>query len=89
MPCQNFVNYAQDVKVLIYESTLDQGMEEEALRKKHSTSHQALQVATKCRAWRTILTHFSMRYVKIGLVPQKHLENQILIAFDHMRLSIS
>ena len=89
LPCQNFINYGQGVKVLIHEATLEDGMEEDALSKKHTTTSQAIKIGKKCKAWRTILTHFSTRYNKIAEVPKNHLQTKTLIALDHMRLAIS
>ena len=37
----------------------------QALKKKHSTSEEALQVAAAAGAYRTVLTHFSQRYPKV------------------------
>ena len=38
VPCNNLKNYAQTAKVLIHEATLQVGMEEDAARKRHSTT---------------------------------------------------
>ena len=89
LPCQNFINYGQGSKVLIHEATLEDGLEKDALLKKHTTTSQAVKIGEKCKAWRTILTHFSQRYQKIAQVPSNHLQTKTLIAFDHMRLSLS
>ena len=37
LPCQNFTNYGQGVKVMIHEATFEDSMAEDALIKKHST----------------------------------------------------
>ena len=66
LPCQNLINYGQGVRVMIHEATLGDGMEEDAIVKKHTTTSQAIRIAQKCNAWRTILTHFSPRYQKIA-----------------------
>ena len=42
VPCQNLKNYAQTVRLLIHEATLQDGMEEDAARKMHTTTGQAL-----------------------------------------------
>lgn len=34
-PNQNYLNYCQDVTLLIHEATLENGMEEDAARKNH------------------------------------------------------
>ena len=44
LPCQNFINYGQGVKVMIHEATLEDGMEEDAVMKKHSTTSQAIKI---------------------------------------------
>ena len=75
--------------MLIHEATLQDGMEADALAKKHTTTGQAIQVGQKCGAWRTILTHFSPRYQKIAEVTDLHLQAKALIAFDHLRVSCS
>ena len=40
----------------------------QAMKKRHSTTAEALQVAEEMRAHRTVLTHFSSRYPKVGIV---------------------
>ena len=65
VPCQNLINYAKNCKVLIHESSLETGLEKDAFQKRHSTAAQALQVSRKVKAWRTIFTHFSVRYPKM------------------------
>ena len=89
LPCQNLQNYGQDVKVLIHECTLQTGMEEDAFKKKHTTTKQAIEIGKKINAWRTILTHFSPRYQKVAEINETHIESKTLVAFDHMRISFS
>ena len=62
VPCNNLRNYAQTAKLLIHEATLQDGMEEDAMRKMHTTTGQALRIGIEQGVWRTILTHFSPRY---------------------------
>jgi ribonuclease Z len=38
LPCQNLINYASNCKVLIHEATLEDGLEQDALHKKHTTT---------------------------------------------------
>jgi len=64
-------------------------MEQDALFKKHTTMGQAINIGLKCNAWRTVLTHYSPRYQKIAETSDNHLETKTMIAFDHMRLSLS
>ena len=64
-------------------------MEREAVTKKHTTTSQATNIAQLSNAWRTIVTHFSTRYNKTGEITQQHHKTKTLVAFDHMRLSMS
>jgi len=41
-PCQNFINYALGASLLIHEATLEGGMEEDAKKKKHTTTLEAM-----------------------------------------------
>ena len=38
LPCQNFINYAKGCSLMIHEATLAKGMEEDAQKKKHTTT---------------------------------------------------
>lgn len=52
---------------LVHEATFDTNQAEEAVRRKHCTTSEALQVAKRMQARGTILTHFSQRYPAIGM----------------------
>ena len=88
-PCQNFVNYAQGASILIHEATLGAGMEEEAKAKKHTSTQEALDVIAQTKPWRAILTHFSPRYKHLSEILPGHKELKVMIAVDHLRLSLS
>ena len=45
--------------MLIHEATFGDDKQEEAVNKRHSTIGEALGVATRMGAYRTVLTHFS------------------------------
>ena len=64
-------------------------MEEDAEKKKHTTTAQAIEIGRKCGVWRTVLTHFSPRYQKIAEISDRHMQNKVLVAFDHMRVRLS
>ncbi|CAK9117753.1 unnamed protein product [Durusdinium trenchii] len=49
---------------VIHEATFEAAMEEDALRKGHSTSVMAARFTAACEAKRLILSHFSARYAK-------------------------
>ncbi|KIW70114.1 hypothetical protein, variant [Phialophora macrospora] len=64
-PSENFCDIGADSDVLVHEATFDDGMEGDAMAKKHSTTGEAVGVALGMRAKNLILTHFSQRYQKI------------------------
>ena len=72
--------------MIIHEATLQKGMENEACSKKHTTTSEALALIDEIKPWRSILTHFSCRYVKIAEILPEHTKLKVMIAFDHMRL---
>lgn len=89
LPCQNLINYATNCRVLIHEATFQEGLEVDALIKKHTTTTQAVEIAKLSNAWRTVLTHFSPRYQKVAELTENEMDPHTLIAFDHMRVSFS
>eukprot|EP00941_MAST-03F_sp_MAST-3F-sp1_P004424 g4424.t1 len=64
-PCDALVRAGKNATLLIHEATFEDGMQVEALKKKHSTVTEAIDVSRKMGAFRTILTHFSARYPNI------------------------
>lgn len=67
-PSKNFAETAYNADLLIHEATFADGMEADAVLKRHCTVGEALQVAKNMNAKTTILTHFSQRYPKIPLL---------------------
>ena len=71
---------------------VEDGMEEEAVLKRHSTVGEAIDIAVAMKAKALILTHFSQRYPKIpsinldGRDENTLRELTITIAFDFMKL---
>lgn len=63
-PCQNLVQAGHDATVLLHEATFEDDMQPEALKKKHSTTQEAITVGEGMEARFTMLTHFSQRYPK-------------------------
>ena len=47
-----------------------------------------MDIVEKVKPWRTILTHFSSRYQKVGEILPRHKDLKVMIAFDHMRLEV-
>ena len=62
-PCANIRDAAKECTLLIHEATFENGLEHEALTKKHSTTAEALEIGSS--AYLNILTHFSQRYPKV------------------------
>lgn len=71
--------------LLVHEATMEDGLEEEARKKKHSTTSEAIEVGRAMGAKFTLLTHFSQRYAKIPLFNDKF-SASVGIAFDNMRV---
>ncbi|XP_021561714.1 zinc phosphodiesterase ELAC protein 2 isoform X2 [Carlito syrichta] len=85
MPCEALVQMGKDATLLIHEATLEDGLEEEAREKTHSTTSQAISVGMRMNAEFIMLNHFSQRYAKIPLF-SPDFNNKVGIAFDHMKL---
>lgn len=64
-PCERFIKAGKGVDILLHEATFENGEEENAANKKHSTVGQALEVARGMGARKLLLTHFSQRYPNI------------------------
>uniref|UniRef100_A0A8D1CBJ1 Zinc phosphodiesterase ELAC protein 2 n=1 Tax=Sus scrofa TaxID=9823 RepID=A0A8D1CBJ1_PIG len=87
MPCEALVQMGKDATLLIHEATLEDGLEEEAVEKTHSTTSQAIGVGMRMHAEFILLNHFSQRYAKIPLFSPDFNE-KVGIAFDHMKVSL-
>ncbi|XP_045149400.1 zinc phosphodiesterase ELAC protein 2 isoform X2 [Echinops telfairi] len=86
MPCEALVQMGKDATLLIHEATLEDGLEEEAVEKTHSTTSQAIGVGMRMNAEFIMLNHFSQRYAKIPLFSPDFNE-KVGIAFDHMKVT--
>lgn len=64
-PCRQLVTAGMHASLLIHEATFDDSMADDAVKKKHSTVGEALEVARQMRAKEVVLTHFSQRYPKL------------------------
>eukprot|EP01130_Rhizamoeba_saxonica_P012824 TRINITY_DN5452_c0_g1_i2.p1 TRINITY_DN5452_c0_g1~~TRINITY_DN5452_c0_g1_i2.p1 ORF type:complete len:400 (-),score=81.66 TRINITY_DN5452_c0_g1_i2:187-1386(-) len=86
-PCNTLVNAGKNADLLIHEATFENGMEDDAIAKYHSTTHEAIDVANRMEAKYLIMNHFSQRYPKIPLFDW-NLPN-VGIAFDLMTVHLS
>uniref|UniRef100_A0A8C5ALW3 Zinc phosphodiesterase ELAC protein 2 n=1 Tax=Gadus morhua TaxID=8049 RepID=A0A8C5ALW3_GADMO len=87
MPCEAFVGIGKNATLLIHEATLEDGLEEEAVEKRHSTTSQAIAMGMKMNAEFIMLNHFSQRYAKIPLF-SPDFTDRVGISFDHMKVSM-
>ena len=89
-PCPALERAGADCTLLIHEATFDSALAHQAVQKRHSTISEAIGVATKMRAYRTILTHFSQRYAKLpaGIELEGPAASAIMIAFDGMTVAL-
>jgi ribonuclease Z len=87
-PCPEAARLAGDADVLLYDSTLAPGAEQEAEDKGHSTSRQAAVLAKEAGAKRLVLTHISSRYTDVRqlLTGLEGLHDDVVIARDLMEL---
>ncbi|XP_005399395.1 PREDICTED: zinc phosphodiesterase ELAC protein 2 isoform X1 [Chinchilla lanigera] len=85
MPCEALVQMGKDATLLIHEATLEDGLEEEAVEKTHSTTSQAIGVGMRMNSGFIMLNHFSQRYAKIPLF-SPDFNDRVGIAFDHMQV---
>ncbi|XP_067403847.1 zinc phosphodiesterase ELAC protein 2 isoform X2 [Emydura macquarii macquarii] len=85
MPCEALIRMGKNTTLLIHEATLEDGLEEQAIEKRHSTTSQAIAVGMKMNAEFIMLNHFSQRYAKVPLFSADFTE-RVGIAFDHMRM---
>jgi len=102
-PSRNFAREAYNADILIHEATFADGMEADAVVKRHCTAGEALMVGRDMNAKTTILTHFSQRYPKIPVMQTNDKKNQtttdssamnsssmrVIHAFDFMTITPS
>jgi ribonuclease Z len=55
---------AKVATLLVHEATFTDDLQDAAIAKRHSTTSEALGVAAAAGAYRTLLTHFGMRYFR-------------------------
>ncbi|KAM4691183.1 zinc phosphodiesterase ELAC protein 2 [Rhinophrynus dorsalis] len=87
MPCDALVQMGKNATLLIHEATLEDGLEEEAIEKTHSTTSQAIDIGMKMNADFIMLNHFSQRYAKLPLF-SNDFSDKVGISFDHMRIRL-
>ena len=87
MPSRKLADMGRGSDLLIHEATMEDGMEDEARIKTHSTTSQAIEVGRWMEAKFILLTHFSQRYSRIPVMTSAAFETNrsiVGVAFDHM-----
>jgi ribonuclease Z len=89
-PCPEGATLARDAELLLHDSTLAAGDEQEAGQKGHSTSRQAAVLAKEAGVKRLVLTHISSRYTDARelLRGLEGLHDEVIVARDLMELSV-
>ncbi|KAH8176305.1 beta-lactamase superfamily protein [Sarocladium implicatum] len=86
-PSDNFADACKGAHLLIHESTFDNEDSKHAKEKNHSTISDALGVAERMEARRTVLTHFSTRY-KGTTKGLEERNGAVLLGWDFMRVKL-
>ena len=83
------VKVGHGADLLVHEATFEDGMEEEAVLKMHSTVSEALSIAKRMDTKACILTHFSQRYPRIPPLREEdsQLPFPVAFAFDFMKVN--
>ncbi|CAO3608173.1 unnamed protein product [Cunninghamella echinulata] len=85
-PCQRLIDAGKDATLLIHEATLEDGMLDLAIYKRHSTTSEAIEVGQKMNARYTLLNHFSQRYAKIPTLSEE--QSNACFSFDLMSVKM-
>ncbi|KAJ6245840.1 zinc phosphodiesterase elac protein [Anaeramoeba flamelloides] len=85
-PCESLIKAGANAEILIHEATFSSLEKSNAIKKKHSTKQEAINVGKKMGAKVTILTHIAHKYThnpieKIDLIRSPY-DPQIIIACD-------
>lgn len=88
-PSKDFVEACRGAHLLIHECTFGDDMASHARAKNHSTVSEALRISREMDARRTLLTHFSQRYVKAdALRLSEEQKRGVLMGFDFMTVKL-
>lgn len=87
-PSSAFAMKGLDCDLLIHEATLDDSMIENAIKKKHSTTSEAIDVGNQMKAKNLLLTHFSQRYPKGSPLAKRNQNSQMVVGMAHDLMSV-
>jgi len=96
-PYDKMVRQARNATILVHEASFGEDLGNEAIGRKHSTNKEAIEIGMKLKAWRTILTHFSLRYELSNQskkfseeeVYREYCSGNVVKAYDQMRMRFS
>ncbi|EUD69266.1 ribonuclease Z [Plasmodium inui San Antonio 1] len=94
-PCDNVKMFSKNCDILIHEATFDDELLDEAIHKKHSTTHEAMQISLEVQCKTLILTHFSQRYPKAPKLNKSssseinEIMNKTIYSFDYMCIPLN
>lgn len=77
-PSANFAEHSRGAHLLVHECTFDDALAADAKKKGHSTASEALGVARDMQARRTLLTHFSQRYIKANVLKKEDVKGTLM-----------
>jgi ribonuclease Z len=83
-PCPRLVEEGKGATILIHEATFSDEMPEDAIKRSHCTTGEALRVGDEMSAGLVVLTHFSQRYPKLSQFTE-HV-SKFVSAFDMMTI---
>jgi ribonuclease Z len=86
--CDSIYRLAQDVDLLICESTYLSSETADAIKNKHLTAAQTAEIARKAGVEKLILTHFSPRYTSVDdfVLEAKEIHSNVVAARDRKRI---
>eukprot|EP00475_Leptophrys_vorax_P022688 TRINITY_DN30907_c0_g1_i1.p1 TRINITY_DN30907_c0_g1~~TRINITY_DN30907_c0_g1_i1.p1 ORF type:complete len:784 (+),score=174.68 TRINITY_DN30907_c0_g1_i1:25-2376(+) len=89
-PCERLAEVARGSDILIHEATFGDECEDEAKRRRHCTTSQAIAIASSMSAKYAILTHFSQRYPKLsGNLSSQDQNMTVIAAWDLMSVKFA
>ena len=89
-PCPNLdflAGHRKSPDIFIHESTFENFRTDDAMKKQHSTTKDAITNGRNSGAGFTILTHFQVRYPKIPNIFEVEGHERVGVAFDFMTVS--
>jgi ribonuclease Z len=85
-PSGNLVACGMDADLLIHEATFYDNRIEDAIKKRHSTIGEAINIGGRMNAKNILLTHFSQRSIIVPRQKIGGMEDRVAFAFDGMSL---